>query len=299
MLRRPTAIKLLPPDKIGDASIRRFEREVQLTARLTHPNTIAVFDYGRTPDGLFYYAMEYLDGLNLDELVRQDGPQPPGRVMHLLWQACGALAEAHGIGLVHGDIKPANLLLVDRGGVPDVVKVVDFGLVRHLDPEGTDATMTVPPGNVVQGTPLFLAPEAIKGPQYLEARSDLYALGAVAYFLLTGRPVFEAETVVEIFAHHLHTKPVSPSRHRTQPIPSELEAVILQCLAKDPAQRPPDARTLQHTLACCPCHVPWSSDNAAAWWAAYRNRQPVAALPVGAHGQQPTVAVEIEDRVTL
>ena len=180
MLRRPTAIKLLRPDKVGEASIRRFEREVQLTARLTHPNTVAVFDYGRTPDGLFYYAMEYLDGLNLDQLVRADGPQSPGRVIHLLLQACGALAEAHVVGLIHGDIKPANILLVDRGGVPDVVKVVDFGLVKHVDPGGMEATMTVTAGNVLQGTPLYLSPEAIKNEPNLDARSDLYALGRSA-----------------------------------------------------------------------------------------------------------------------
>ena len=297
MLRRPTAIKLLRPDKVGEASIRRFEREVQLTARLTHPNTVAVFDYGRTPDGLFYYAMEYLDGLNLDQLVRADGPQSPGRVIYLLLQACGALAEAHGVGLIHGDIKPANILLVDRGGVPDVVKVVDFGLVKHVDPGGMEATMTVTAGNVLQGTPLYLSPEAIKNELNLDARSDLYALGAVGYFLLTGGPVFEANSVVEIFAHHLHTTPVPPSQRAPQPIPASLDAAILQCLAKDPGERPKDAQPLQRILACCPCQVPWSSEDAAAWWVGYRARQQSQprVLPEGA--ELPTLAVDIGDRV--
>ena len=299
MLRRPTAIKLLPPEKVGEASICRFEREMQLTARLTHPNTVAVFDYGRTPEGLFYYAMEYLDGLNLDQLVREDGPQSPGRVIHLLLQACGALAEAHRVGLIHGDVKPANILLVDRGGVPDVVKVVDFGLVKRVDPAGIEATMTVTAGNVLQGTPLYLLPEAIKNEPNLDARSDLYALGAVAYFLLTGRPVFEADSIVEIFAHHLHTTPVPLSERAGREIPARLEAVILQCLAKDAGQRPTDAQALQRALACCPCEVPWSSEDAAAWWAAYRSRQQSQPRAHPERAELPTLAVDIGDRVGI
>ena len=299
MLRRPTAIKVLPPDKVGEASLHRFEREVRLTARLTHPNTVAVFDYSRTPDGLFYYAMEYLDGLNLDQLVRDDGPQTPGRVIHLLRQACGALAEAHGIGLVHGDIKPANLLLVDRGGVPDVIKVVDFGLVKHVDVEGTEATIAVPPGNIVQGTPHYLAPEAVRGDHYREARSDLYALGAVGYFLLTGHPVFKADTVVELFAHHLHTDPTPPSQRTTQTIPAPLEAVILACLKKNPQDRPRNTRKLQGELACCPCQVPWSDEEATAWWTDYRERQQAAEPSSLPAGDQPTLAVDVGDRVAM
>ncbi|MDH4065657.1 MAG: serine/threonine protein kinase, partial [Acidobacteriota bacterium] len=212
MLRRPTAIKLLRPDRMDEASLLRFEREVQLTAALTHPNTVAIFDFGRTPDGIFYYAMEYLDGFNLDQVVAVDGPLPPARVLHLLWQVCGSLAEAHGVGLIHRDVKPANILLVERGGVPDVVKVVDFGLAKRVGPDDDSVTVALTTADVIQGTPLYISPEAIRNDATLDARSDLYAVGAVGYFLLTGAPVFRANSVVEVLAHHLQTQPEAPSR---------------------------------------------------------------------------------------
>jgi serine/threonine-protein kinase len=158
LLRRPTAIKLLPPEKAGRAALERLEREVQPTARLSHPNTVAIFDYGRTPDGVVYYAMEYLDGTNLDTLVRDDGPQTPARVIHVLRQVASALAEAHGVGLIHRDVKPENIILCERGGIPDVAKVVDIGLVRDLE-RSSEASP-----DVVQGTPLYLSPEAIRSP---------------------------------------------------------------------------------------------------------------------------------------
>src|SRR5215471_1077453 len=210
MLRRPTGIKVLKPEIAGDETLRRFEREVLLTASLSHPSTIAIFDYGRTPQGLFYYAMEYLDGLNLYQLVEKDGPQPPARVAHILRQVCGALAEAHAVGLIHRDINPANIILSERGGMPDVAKVVDFGLVKSLEPNGSGADVEATQANVLVGTPLYISPEAIKG-EALDGRSDLYALGAVGYFLLTGTHVFPAPNHVEVFAHHLHTAPESPS----------------------------------------------------------------------------------------
>ena len=295
MLRRPTAIKLLPPDKTGEANLRQFEREVQLTASLTHPNTVAVFDYGRTPDGIFYYAMEYFDGLNLDQLVAENGPQPPGRVIHLLGQVCGSLAEAHGVGLIHRDIKPANILLVERGGVPDVVKVVDFGLATRVGPLDSNATATVATANLIRGTPLYLSPEAIRNQPNLDARSDLYAVGAVGYFLMTGRPVFQADSVVEILSHHLNTRPVPPSQHSTWPPHAGLENLILQCLEKDPANRPIDAPTLQRALAGCPCDPPWTTEDAVTWWTAYHARQSNAARP---RAEQPTtMTVDIGDRV--
>ena len=210
MLRRPTAIKLLPPDRAGEANLVRFEREVQMTAQLSHPNTVAIYDYGRTPDGVFYYAMEYLDGINLEELVRDHGRQPPGRVVAILDQVCGALSEAHARGLVHRDIKPANIILTERGGEPDVAKVVDFGLVKPLASENATAAMSMP--GVLTGTPHYMSPESMTMPEEADPRSDLYALGAVGYFLLTGQPVFEGGTVVDVLSHHLHTEPVPPSQ---------------------------------------------------------------------------------------
>ena len=289
MLRRPTAIKLLRPDQLGGEGLQRFEREVQLTASLTHPNTVAIFDYGRTPDGIFYYAMEYLDGINLQRLVTDDGPQPPGRVIHLLVQVCGSLAEAHGVGLIHRDIKPGNILLVERGGVPDVVKVVDFGLAKRIGPADTAVTEFVTTTSAIQGTPLYMPPEALRSEATLDARSDLYALGAVGYFLLTGAPVFQAGTVVEVFAHHLNTVPQPPSRHAPHPVPAALDDMILRCLAKDPADRPADALTLRRELSQCPCDRPWTTEQAEAWWRGFRARRGAAAR-VGTGRLAPSAA---------
>jgi len=269
MLRRPTAIKLLPPDRAGEASLVRFEREVQMTAQLSHPNTVAIYDYGRTPDGLFYYAMEYLDGINLEDLVRQYGAQPAGRVIAILDQVCGALSEAHGRGLVHRDIKPANIILTERGGEPDVAKVVDFGLVRPLEPG--DPQMTATAASVLTGTPLYLSPEAMTMPEVADPRSDLYALGAVAYFLLTAHTIFEAGTAAEVIGHHLHTEPVPPSQRVADPIPADLEAIVLQCLRKPPAERPPSARALRDALRRCAGVPRWTSDDATAWWRTFRS----------------------------
>jgi serine/threonine-protein kinase len=262
MLRRPTAVKLLRPGRTSAEHLRRFEREVQLTSRLTHPNTVAVFDYGRTIDGVFYYAMEYLDGVNLEDLIRHDGAQPPGRVCHILRQVAGSLAEAHGVGLIHRDIKPGNVILVpERGGARDVAKVVDFGLVRDLEQE-TEAG----DGDGFAGTPLYIAPEAITSPDTVDARSDLYSLGCVGYFLLTGRPVFEGDTVIGVVGSHLHAQPIPPDQRAGRPIPASLSALILSCLEKDPARRPVSA------LACIAAldewhDVPaWTEEQAAAWW---------------------------------
>ena len=262
MLRRPTAIKLLKPERMGEAGLLRFEREVQLTAGLSHPNTVTVFDYGRTHDGVFYYAMEYLQGLGLDQLVAADGPQPPGRTAHILRQVLEALAEAHGVGLVHRDVKPANIILCERGGLSDVAKVVDFGLVKDLDADGgttQDATLV--------GTPLYLAPEAIRSP-VADARADLYSVGAVAYFLLTGRHVFEGRTVIEICGHHLHTPPVPPSERLGRAVPAALEAWVLACLEKDPARRPATAAEAAARLERCGLAGEWSPAEARSWWVA-------------------------------
>jgi eukaryotic-like serine/threonine-protein kinase len=274
MLRRPTAVKLLPPEKAGEAALLRFEREVQLTARLSHPNTVAVFDYGRTPDGVFYYAMEYLDGTNLEQLVREDGPQPPARVVHVLEQVASALVEAHGVGLVHRDIKPENVILCERGGVPDVAKVVDFGLVKDLEHGGAALSRA----DVVQGTPLYLSPEAITAPDRVGPAGDLYALGAVGYYLLTGRHVFGGATLVEVCSHHLHSRPARPSERLGREVPRALEDLLLSCLEKDPARRPASALALREALRAAGAGE-WTEADARAWWDDWRARP--AARPGG------------------
>jgi eukaryotic-like serine/threonine-protein kinase len=263
MLRRPTAIKLLKPDRMGEAGLQRFEREVQLTAGLSHPNTVTVFDYGRTPEGVFYYAMEYLEGLGLDQLVAADGPQPPARAVHILRQVLEALAEAHGVGLVHRDVKPGNIILCERGGLSDVAKVVDFGLVKDLEAEGAATTHDT----TLVGTPLYLAPEAIRSPA-ADARADVYSTGAVAYFLLTGQHVFEGKTIIEICGHHLHTPPVPPSQRLGRAVPAALEAWVLACLEKDPARRPASASEAGARLERSGLAGEWSQTAARAWWVA-------------------------------
>ena len=263
LLKRPTAIKLLPSERAEGRDLERFEREVQLTSMLTHPNTISVYDFGRTPEGSFYYAMEYLEGLDLQALVDQTGPQPAGRVAHLLAQLCGSLVEAHGVGLLHRDVKPANVFLCERGGMRDVVKVLDFGLIKEFGQRTGDTPRTE--ANVIVGTPTYLSPEAVTAPDAMDGRSDLYAVGALGYFLLTGVPPFSGKTVLEVCCQHLHSEPVPPSARLDASLPPELERLILSCLAKSPEERPRDAATLQAALL--PLASAWTQDEAAAWWA--------------------------------
>jgi len=263
MLRRPVAVKLLNLDKTNDTAIARFEREVQLTSHLNHPNTITIYDYGRTPEGIFFYAMEYLDGVNLDKLGKQFGPQPEGRVVSILRQICGSLAEAHSVGLIHRDIKPANVILNRRGGQYDVVKVLDFGLAKAIN-SGEELELTAV--DSVVGTPLYMAPEGVERPEALDARSDLYAIGAIGYFLLTGKPLFELTSLRDVLMHQVKTIPPKPSNRLGKPIDPELENLIMQCLAKDPELRPPDASTLEAALGNCQSARTWSSKDAAAWW---------------------------------
>jgi serine/threonine-protein kinase len=268
MMRRPTAVKLLKPEQTTESSLKRFEREVQLTARLTHPHTITIFDYGRTPDGVFYYAMELLDGASLDRVVRAAGPLSPGRVIQVLHQAAGALTEAHDAGLVHRDIKPANIILCRQGGMPDFTKVVDFGLVKDLE-RGQAAGLTR--ADVVAGTPLYLSPEAVNAPETVGPPSDLYSLGAVGYFALTGTAVFEGATLVEVCSHHLHTDPEPPSERLGRPVPPDLEALILRCLEKEPARRPAGAHDLRRRLEACGDFGAWTGEKARAWWEDHRD----------------------------
>ncbi|HEV3258900.1 MAG TPA: serine/threonine protein kinase [Gemmataceae bacterium] len=275
LLRRPTAVKLLDVERTTHQAIARFEREVQLTSQLNHPNTIAIYDYGRTPEGVFYYAMEYLDGITLDALVTRFGPQPEARVVHILHQVCGSLAEAHGIGLVHRDIKPANIILNRRGGVSDVVKILDFGLVKAVDAR-REATLTA--ANSITGTPHYLPPEGIEHPDQVDARSDLYAVGAVGYFLLTGTPVFQGNSVAEVCMRQVHAAPEPPSARLGAAVAPELEAVILRCLAKKQEDRPQSSAALMDDLARCPAAGKWTRAEADAWWSQFL-AQGTAAAP--------------------
>jgi serine/threonine-protein kinase len=286
MLRRPTAVKLLRPERVKETDLVRFEREVQLTAGLSHPNTVSIYDFGRTPDGVFYYAMEYLEGLDLGQLVDDEGSQPEARVVHILKQVLGALAEAHAVGLIHRDIKPSNIILCERGGLPDVAKVVDFGLVKEL---GAPDDFTR--DNALVGTPLYLAPEAIRSLT-VDARSDLYSLGAVAYFLLTGTRVFEGKTVVEVCSHHLHTPPEPPSQRLGRPVERALEAWVLACLEKDPARRPQTAAAAAEILERSATGDEWNVEAARRWWLE-RGRQLVAAARADAEPSAATLSMPV------
>ncbi len=234
LLKRPTAIKLLKPELVDKASISRFEREAQLASQLTHPNTIEVFDFGVTPFGLFYYVMEYIDGPSFAEEVRQRGPIPPDRACRLLQQVCGSLIEAHDAGLIHRDLKPQNIMLCQRGGASDVVKVLDFGLVKEL--RATESLNVTALGELA-GTPLYIAPERMRNPQSANPRTDIYSFGAVAYFLLTGRDVFESQSVADVLYQVMNVEPQRPSELRSD-IPVELDQLVIDCLAKQPEDRP-------------------------------------------------------------
>ncbi len=263
MLRRPTALKLLRPEHSSEADLARFEREVQFTSQLTHPNTIRIYDYGRTPEGLFYYAMEYLPGINLWTLVEKYGPQPEARVIHILLQVCASLEEAHCVGLIHRDIKPENVILCERGGNYDIVKVLDFGLVKYVPVggklEGAKREEAV-------GTPQYLAPEAILTPEKVDERTDIYAIGAVAYYLLTGSDVFQGKTPIEVCRKQIDEAPEAPSKRLGHPISQDLEQLILACLQKEPADRPQGASVLIEGLRECRDYGKWTQSEAAAVW---------------------------------
>jgi serine/threonine-protein kinase len=291
LLRRPTAIKLLLPDRVGAENLDRFEREVKHMSQLTHPNTVAVFDYGRSPDGVFYYAMEYLDGIDLEHLVERFGPQPSGRVVHILLQVCGALHEAHAAQLIHRDIKPANIILCERGTVLDVAKVVDFGLVKEITRDTDAATQ------VVLGTPAYVAPEAVTDPDHITHAVDLYGLGAVGYFLVTGRRLFEGKTAVDVCIQHVTQPPRPPSALPGVAIGPELEAVLMRCLAKQPAERYPSAAALAEALEALPPAADWSKTCAAAWWERFRRSQAVLqAASAASTARTLTITVDLGSR---
>ena len=265
LLKRPCAIKLIRPENETDATaLARFEREVRATAELTHWNTVEIYDFGHTDDGTFYYVMELLPGLSLEELVKKHGPLPPERVVHLLLQTCRALREAHGRGLIHRDIKPANIFAAIRGGVYDVAKLLDFGLVKQERSKEAEQADAAQAGSFA-GSPLYMAPEQASEFGKADARTDIYALGAVAYYLLTGKPPFSGKSPMAIIIAHSRDEAAPPSKFRDG-IPDDLEVVVLRCLAKKPEERFFDAVSLEKALADCECAGKWDDQRAAVWW---------------------------------
>ena len=262
LLKRPCAIKLIKAASESDAaSIARFEKEVKTTAKLTHWNTIEIYDYGRTDDGTFYYVMEFLPGKSLEDLVEKHGPLPPERVVYLLRQICGALQEAHSVGLIHRDIKPANIFASQRGGVYDVAKLLDFGLVKELN-DKADAGAKY---GSFSGTPLYMSPEQASAYEEVDGRADIYSLGAVAYYLLTGQPPFTSKNVLELLAAHRNSE-VAPPSHLATAIPADLDQVILKCMAKKASERFQDAASLMAALDGCSVAQHWGAEQAANWW---------------------------------
>ncbi len=268
LLKRPTALKFLRPEITGEGTLRRFEQEVRQLARLTHPNTVSIFDYGRTAEGVFYYAMELLEGATLREIVEKTGPMPPERVIHVLAQAGAALHEAHAKGILHRDIKPANLILYERAGEFDVLKIVDFGLAKQLDP----ISCLIPATGTVAGTPETMSPETFRG-EAIGPRSDIYSLSVVGYFLLTGRPLFDASRTEDFLRHHLETRPVPPAVH-VPDLPSDLEEIIMKGLSKSPEERPPDALTMRELLQECEDAHGWTQEHARTWWSENESSPP-------------------------
>jgi serine/threonine-protein kinase len=264
MLKRACVIKLIRPEQAGDErALARFQREVRATAKLSHWNNVDVFDYGHTDDGVFYYVMEYLPGMSLTELVERFGAMPPARVIYLLEQVCDALGEAHSIGLIHRDIKPGNIFAALRGGQYDVAKLLDFGLVKPLLEETQPIQLTTE--GVITGTPLFMSPEQATGDAEPDARSDIYSLGAVGYYLLTAKPPFEEKRPIKLLMAHAQQEVVPPSQHSPD-VPEDLEGVILRCLAKHPAERYQTAAELKQALSDCDDASGWSGPQAALWW---------------------------------
>jgi serine/threonine-protein kinase len=265
-LRRPCAIKLIRPEQAIDARVlARFEREVQATATLTHWNTVEIYDYGHTEDGTFYYVMEYLPGLSLQQLVDEFGPLPPERAVHLLRQVVGAVREAHAIGLIHRDIKPSNILACERGQVYDVAKLVDFGIVHRQGIGLGDAEKRLTMEGSISGSPAYLSPEQAVPNKPVDARTDIYGLGGVAYFLLTARTPFERESAMEMLMAHVY-EVVTPLHEFLPDVPPDLEEVVMRCLEKDPNRRYPDADALARALAECHSAGAWTQEQAARWW---------------------------------
>jgi serine/threonine-protein kinase len=263
LMKRPCAIKVIRPEKAGDPKVlARFEREVQTTAKLSHWNSVDIFDYGRSDDGTFYYVMEFLPGMNLAELVKRYGTLPAPRAIHLIRQACDALQEAHEVGLIHRDIKPANIFAAVRGGLFDVAKLLDFGLAKPLS--NLDGEQITQEGTIT-GSPLYMSPEQAIGDHEPDARSDIYSMGSVLYFVLTGRPPFEDDKPMRVLVAHAHEAPIPPSQHNAN-VPLDLEMVVMRCLQKTPDDRYQSAAELMAALDECDDAGSWTREAARAWW---------------------------------
>jgi eukaryotic-like serine/threonine-protein kinase len=271
LLARPAAIKLVRPEMLGVADaddsrvlLRRFEREAQATAVLTSPHTIDLYDFGLTSDGSFYYVMELLLGRDLESLVRTFGALPPDRVTYLLQQVCHSLAEAHERGLVHRDVKPANVYVCRMGLDYDFVKVLDFGLVKFIGHRNGASTL-LSTSEMTSGTPAYMAPEVVLSEPHVDPRSDVYSIGCLTYWMLTGQPVFEANSPMKMLMAHIDTKPVPPSQRTELPIPRCLDDLVLACLEKDPSCRPRNAKELGQMVLACPTET-WTQEAARHWW---------------------------------
>lgn len=262
LLRRNVAVKVLEGPELSPRAISRFEREVQATAKLRHPNTVSIYDYGRTENGEFFYVMEWVDGITLQQLVKDYGRQPAERVIYLLLQVCGSLSEAHQKGIIHRDIKPANIMVSAQSGLYDSVKLLDFGLVKEIDSENTILTIT----ESFTGTPLYMSPEAVRDAAVVDHRSDIYSLGAVGYMLLTGVPVFDGGSAVDICVKQLNEQPIRPSERIGERLPDDLQNVLLSCLRKFPEERPRTVDELAETLQHCADSTRWSTGEARRWW---------------------------------
>jgi serine/threonine protein kinase len=299
MLIRPAAVKLVTPRALGstpgrdpELRLRRFEREARATAGLKSPHTVQLYDFGVTDDGTLYYVMELLDGMDLDTLTTGFGPVPAERAIHFLLQVCESLADAHHNGLIHRDIKPANIVVSRVGAAWDFVKVLDFGLVKLDSARQIEDRAPLTNDNDLSGTPGFIAPEVVLGTD-ADHRVDIYALGCVAYWLLTGKLVFEGPAMIQVMYDHVHTPPAPPSSRSELPIPLELETLILACLEKEPAQRPSSASELQARLQAIPLATPWTRERAEHWWAknarATSSTRPVADVLLSQEARPPRV----------
>jgi serine/threonine protein kinase len=307
LLIRPAAIKLIRQRALGAMSgdpellVRRFEREARATAALTSPHTVQLYDFGVTEDGRLYYVMELLDGLDLDTLVEQHGPLPAERIVHLLRQVCSALQDAHANGLVHRDIKPANVVVSRAGTTFDFVKVLDFGLVKLDSARVADKNAINLSGeDSWSGTPGYMAPEVVLGTGETDHRVDLYALGCVAYWLLTGKLVFEGENAMQVMMQHVQAQPTRPSHRVDRPTPAALEDLIMQCLEKDPAHRPASADVMRERLDAVPLTSVWTAERAEQWWGTHlprsRDARPVADVLLSHEGHELRIGPRVRPR---